>query len=65
MWERVVEHVRRAGPRKVVVFTIAAVIAVILAYGVNSTNDAANGHTLPGLAQHATLVAPAAVNLRP
>ncbi|HLW96355.1 MAG TPA: hypothetical protein VKS25_13330 [Solirubrobacteraceae bacterium] len=42
------------------VFTVAAVIAVLLAYGVNSTNDAANGHTLPSVAQHAALAAPTA-----
>ena len=55
MWGRLVDEVRKAGPRKVLVFTIAAAIAVILAYGVNSTNEAANGHTLPRLSHQATL----------
>jgi len=48
MWGRVIEEIRRAGPRKIAIFAVAAAIAVALAYGVNSTNDAANGRTLPG-----------------
>ncbi len=39
---------RRAGPRKVVLFIAAAAICVVLAYGVNSSNNAA-GRTLPGV----------------
>lgn len=57
MWGRLVEEVRKAGPRKVAVFVVAAAIAVILAYGVNSTNDAANSQTLPRVAHKATLSA--------
>jgi hypothetical protein len=47
MWGKVVQEVRRVGPRKIVIFAIAAAIAVALAYGDNSSNDAASGRTLP------------------
>lgn len=47
MWERLVEQVRRTGLRKIVLFVLAAAVAVALAYGVNSTNNAASGRTLP------------------
>lgn len=47
MWGKVVGELRRAGPKKIAVFTIVAVIAVIFAYGNNSTDDAASGRTLP------------------
>jgi hypothetical protein len=47
MWGRIVERVRRAGPRKIAIIAIAAAIAVALAYGDNSSNDAAAGATLP------------------
>ena len=57
MWGKVVQEVRRVGPRKIVIFAIAAAIAVALAYGDNSSNDAASGRTLPRAllisAQHA------------
>ena len=43
MWGKAVDALRRAGPRKIAIFTVVAVIAVIFAYGNNSTNDAANG----------------------
>lgn len=47
MWEKVVAELRRAGPKKIAVIAILAAIAVVFAYGNNSTNDAANGRTLP------------------
>jgi hypothetical protein len=57
MWGKVVQEVRRLGPRKIAIFAIAAAIAVVLAYGDNSSNDAASGRTLPRAmvisAQHA------------
>ncbi len=49
MWTRIGREIRRAGPRKVAVIVVAAVLAVALAYGNNSTNDAASGRTLPTL----------------
>jgi hypothetical protein len=51
---RVVEQLRRAGWRKVALGTVAVVVAVVLAYGVNSSNDAASGHTLPSPHPHLT-----------
>jgi hypothetical protein len=47
MWGRVVQEVRRAGPKKVAIIAIVAALAVVFAYGDNSTNDAASGKTLP------------------
>ena len=47
MWGRLVEQVRRVGVWKIVIFIIAAAVAVALAYGNNSTNDVADGRTLP------------------
>jgi hypothetical protein len=47
MWGRFVEQVRRVGLRKIAIIAIAAAIAVALAYGDNSSNDAAAGATLP------------------
>jgi hypothetical protein len=47
MWGRVVQEVRKAGPRKIAILLVLAAIAVALAYGNNSTNDAASGRTLP------------------
>ena len=61
MWGKVVGEVRRAGAKKIAIITIVAVIAVIFAYGNNSTNDAANGKTLPKAAlstAHAQISAP-------
>ena len=46
MLGKVVGELRRAGPKKIAIFTIVAVIAVIFAYGDNSTDDA-SGRTLP------------------
>jgi hypothetical protein len=46
-WGKVVQEVRKAGPRKIVILVIVAAIAVALAYGDNSSNDAASGRTLP------------------
>ncbi len=40
-------EIRRAGPKKVAIIAILAAIAVVFAYGNNSTNDAASGRTLP------------------
>ena len=37
---------RRAGPRKIAIIAIAAALAVALAYGDNSSNDAADGFNL-------------------
>ncbi|MDE3130958.1 MAG: hypothetical protein KGL16_07370 [Acidobacteriota bacterium] len=47
MWGRLVAEVRRAGLRKVVIILVLVAIAAVLAYGNNSTNDAASGRTLP------------------
>ena len=47
MLGRVVQEVRKAGPRKIAIIVVVAAIAVALAYGNNSTNDAASGRTLP------------------
>ena len=47
MWGKVVQEARRAGPKKIAFLAVVAAIAVIFAYGNNSTNDAANGRTLP------------------
>lgn len=47
MWGKVVGEVRRAGPKKIAIIAIVAALAVIFAYGNNSTNDAASGKTLP------------------
>lgn len=47
MLGRVVEELRKAGLRKIVIFIVLAAIAVVLAYGDNSTDDAASGATLP------------------
>jgi hypothetical protein len=47
MLGRVVQEVRKAGPRKIAIILALAAIAVALAYGNNSTNDAASGRTLP------------------
>ena len=55
MWGRIVEEVRRAGPRKLAILLIAAAAAVALAYGVNSTNDAASGRTQPRSAEAVSL----------
>ena len=54
MWRRGVEEVRKAGPRKIAVICILAAIAVVFAYGNNSTNDAASGQTLPQVQLTAT-----------
>jgi len=51
MWRRLVEQFRAAGPRKVLIVTVALVAAVVLAYGVNSSNDA-SGHTLARVHPH-------------
>jgi hypothetical protein len=57
MWGKLVQEARRAGPRKIAILAVLAAIAVALAYGDNSTNDAASGRTLPRAmlisAQHA------------
>ena len=47
MLGRVVQEVRKAGPRKIAIIFVLAAVAVALAYGNNSTNDAASGRTLP------------------
>ena len=47
MLGRVVQEVRKAGPRKIAIILVLAAVAVALAYGNNSTNDAASGRTLP------------------
>jgi hypothetical protein len=41
----------------VAILILAAAVAVALAYGVNSTNDAANGRTLPAAPHAAKLSA--------
>ncbi|HEX3618521.1 MAG TPA: hypothetical protein VHU61_18385 [Solirubrobacteraceae bacterium] len=57
MWGKLVYEVRKAGPRKIVILVVLAAVAVALAYGDNSSNDAASGRTLPRAmlisAQHA------------
>jgi len=55
MWGKVVAEIRRAGPKKIAIIAIVAAIAVIFAYGDNSTNDAASGRTLPSVALGAPL----------
>lgn len=50
MWGKVVGEVRKAGPKKIAIIAIVAALAVIFAYGDNSTNDAANGKMLPSAA---------------
>ncbi|HWE59773.1 MAG TPA: hypothetical protein VG228_08785 [Solirubrobacteraceae bacterium] len=52
MWGKLVQEARRAGPRKIAILAVLAAIAVIFAYGNNSTNDAASGRTLPRTALH-------------
>jgi hypothetical protein len=47
MWGKVLGEVRRAGPKKIAIIAVLAAIAVIFAYGNNSTDDAASGKTLP------------------
>jgi hypothetical protein len=47
MWGKLVQEVRKAGPRKIAILAVLAAIAVALAYGDNSSNDAASGRTLP------------------
>jgi hypothetical protein len=47
MWAKLVQEVRKAGPRKIAILAIVAAIAVALAYGDNSSNDAASGRILP------------------
>jgi anti-sigma-K factor RskA len=49
MWAGFVEQLRKAGWRKVAMVSVAVVVVVVLAYGVNASNDAASGHTLPKL----------------
>ena len=49
MWAGFVEQLRKAGWRKVAIVSVAVVVVVVLAYGVNASNDAASGHTLPKL----------------
>jgi anti-sigma-K factor RskA len=53
MWAGFLEQLRRAGWRKVAIVSVAVVVVVVLAYGVNSSDDAAGAHTLPKL--HLTL----------
>ncbi len=60
MWQRLLEEVRQAGPRKIALLIVAAAIAILLAFGANSSNDAANGRTLPRASHPARLSVPAA-----
>jgi hypothetical protein len=46
MWEKLVQELRRVGPRKIAILTIAAVVVVLLAYGNEWGNDA-SGKMLP------------------
>lgn len=61
MLGRIVEQLRRAGPRKVAIVIVALIVAVVLAYGDNSSNDAASGRTLPKsmMVKHIAAVLPA------
>jgi anti-sigma-K factor RskA len=54
MWAGFVEQLRKAGWRKVAIVTVAVVVVVVLAYGVNASNNAASGHTLPSLHSNLT-----------
>lgn len=45
MWQRLVEQIRRAGPRKVLILTVAVIVVVVLAFG-NNVSDNASSHTL-------------------
>lgn len=47
MLGRVVEELRKIGVRKLAILAVLIVVAVVLAYGNNSTDDAASGRTLP------------------
>jgi tetrahydromethanopterin S-methyltransferase subunit C len=60
VWQRLLEEVRQAGPRKIALLILAAAIAILLAFGANSSDDAANGRTLPRASHNARLYAPAA-----
>lgn len=61
MWEKVVGELRRAGPKKIAIITIVAAIAVVFAYGNNSTNDAASSTGLPRTVHSSTPSQPKAV----
>lgn len=50
MWARLVEEARKAGPKKLAIIAVLIVISVLLAYGNHSTDNAASGRTLPGVA---------------
>jgi hypothetical protein len=60
VWQRLLEEVRQAGPRKIALLILAAAIAILLAFGANSSDDAANGRTLPRASHNVRLYAPAA-----
>ena len=47
MWQNLLQQIREAGVRKIVILIVAAIIAILLAFGANSTNNAATGRTLP------------------
>ncbi len=42
-----VQEIRKAGPKKIAIFAILAAIAIVFAYGDNSSDDYASGKTLP------------------
>ncbi|MDE3133590.1 MAG: hypothetical protein KGL15_05965 [Acidobacteriota bacterium] len=55
MWSRVLEEARKAGPKKLAILAVLIVIAVLLAYGNHSSDNAASGRTLQRVAPMPTL----------
>lgn len=58
MWERLLEQVRRMGPRRLLLVAAATAAAIVFAYG-NHTSDNASGRTLARPADTAPLITPA------
>lgn len=46
MWRQMLDEIRRAGWRKIIVLLIAAAVAIALAIGADSSNNEANGQTV-------------------
>ena len=50
-WQQLVEELRKAGPRKILIVTVVAIIVIVIAFGSNYGMNA-SAHTLPAV--HAT-----------
>ena len=50
MWGRLVQEARKAGLKRLVILAVLIVIAVLLAYGNHTSDNAASGRTLPRVA---------------